>query len=111
LVLLFAAALVVSVAQGAPEGLPGVALGSDVLLHVERAAAFFAIVVAVLSVLAQSTRGRLPTQFTTTGLAYEADAADDTRAAVQDLQAQIDRLYDGLNRLGLHMLRTRIEEE
>jgi hypothetical protein len=101
LLLLLFAALVVSVAQGAPEDLPGVALGSDALLHVERAAAFFAIVVAVLSVLAQSARGRLPTQFSTSGLAYEANAADDTWAAVKDLQAQVDDLQDVVDRLVL----------
>jgi hypothetical protein len=40
LVLLVAAALVVSLIEGAPERLPGVALGSEVLLHAERAVAF-----------------------------------------------------------------------
>jgi hypothetical protein len=77
-----AAGVVVTMIEGAPARLPGVALGSTVLLHVERAAALFAIVVAVLSVLAQATRGRLPTQLSTGGLAYEAEAAADTQAAV-----------------------------
>ena len=74
------------------------------LLHAERAAAIFAIVVAVLSVLAQATRGRLPTQVSTAGLAYEADAAADAKAAVEDLQAQVDDLQDGLDRLGTLVL-------
>jgi len=104
LVLLLAAAFVVSLIEGTPERLPGVALGSDVLLHAERAAAFFAIVVAVLSVLAQATRGRLPTQLSTAGLAYEADAAADSQAAMEDLQAQVDDLQAGLERVGALVL-------
>jgi hypothetical protein len=59
--LLFAG-VVVSLIEGSPERLPGVALGSDVLLHVERAAAIFAILVALMSVLREAARGRLPTQ-------------------------------------------------
>jgi hypothetical protein len=104
LVLLFAAALVVSLVEGVPQRLPGFALGSDVLLHVERAAAIFAIVVAVLSVLAQSTRGRLPTQLSTAGLAYESEAAADAKAAVEDLQAQVDELQHVVARLGAQVL-------
>jgi hypothetical protein len=104
LVVLVGAALTVSVVDGAPDRLPGVALGSEVLLHAERAAAIFAIVVAVVSVLAQATRGRLPTQLSTAGLAYEADAAADAKAAVEDLQAQVDDLQDGLDRLGTLVL-------
>lgn len=108
---LFAAALTVSLVEGVPSRLPAVALGSEVLLHLERAAAFFAIVVAVLSVLAQASRGRLPTQFSTAGLAYEADAAADAKAAVEKLQAQVDGLHDGLQRLNAFGLGMRAPEE
>ncbi len=102
--LLFAAALTVSLAEGAPDRLPGVALGSEVMLHVERGAAVFAIVVAILSVFSQSTRGRLPTQLSTAGLAYDAEAAADTKAAVEGLQAQVDDLQDVVDRLGARAL-------
>jgi hypothetical protein len=51
LTLLIITATVVSLVEGSPDRLPGVALGSPVLLHVERAAAVFAIVVAIVSVL------------------------------------------------------------
>jgi hypothetical protein len=82
----------VTLVEGAPDRLPAVALGSDVLLHVERAAAMFAIVVAVAAVLREGWRGRLPTQVTTSGLAYEGDAAEEAKAAVEHLQDQVDDL-------------------
>ena len=86
------AAILVSLAEGTPERLPGVALGSTVLVHAERALALFAVVIAALSVVLQATRGRLPVEFSTSGLRYEAEAADDMAAAVADLQAQLDDL-------------------
>jgi hypothetical protein len=94
---LLAAAVAVSLTEGAPERLPGVALGSHVLLHVERAAAIFAIVVAVASVLREGGRGRLPTQLTTAGLAYEADVA--AAEAAERLQGQLDELRGQLQTL------------
>jgi len=84
------AALIVSVVQGAPTQLPGIALGSAVLLHAERAAAMFAIVVAVTSVLNEAAQGRLPTQLSTTGLAYAPQDAN--VSTVARLQVQFDRL-------------------
>jgi hypothetical protein len=60
--------------------------------------------VAVLSVLTQATRGRLPTQLSTAGLAYEADAAAAAQWAVEVLQAQVDDLQNGLDRLGAFVL-------
>ncbi|MGH2949769.1 MAG: hypothetical protein ACRDPC_26505 [Solirubrobacteraceae bacterium] len=101
---LLAAAPAVSLIEGAPDRLPGVALGSEVLLHVERAAAIFAIVVAILSVLAQAAQGRLPTQLSTAGLAYEADVTATVERAVQDLQGQVDDLQASLDRLGALVL-------
>lgn len=84
-----AAAVAVTLIEGVPGRLPGVALGSAVLLHVERAGALIAIAVALISILVQATRGRLPNQLSTAGLAYEADAARDTESALADLQGQI----------------------
>jgi hypothetical protein len=60
------------------------------LLHIERAAAVFAIVVAIASVLREASRGRLPTQLSTGGLAFETAATSATEKAFQDLQAQVD---------------------
>jgi hypothetical protein len=99
LVLLLAAAVVVSLIEGAPRELPGVALGSDVLLHVERTAAIFAIVVAMASVLREAARGRLPTQLTTGGLAYEeeiaaAEVADRLQVQLDELRGQVQSLAE-----------------
>ncbi len=94
------AAVLVTLVEGTPSRLPGVALGSTVLLHAERAGAMVAIVVALASMLTQAARGRLPTQLSTAGLAYEAEAAANTQAALEDLQRQIDCLQEGVDRLG-----------
>jgi hypothetical protein len=82
----------VSLSEGMPHRLPGVALGSPVLLQAERALALVAVVIAALSVLARAARGRLPVELSTSGLRYEADAADDAAAAVDQLQDQFDDL-------------------
>jgi hypothetical protein len=90
--MLLLAAICVSVLEGVPRTLPGVALGSPVLLHAERALARVAVVIAAASVLVQAGRGRLPVELSTTVLRYEAEAADDAAAAVAELQAQFDDL-------------------
>jgi hypothetical protein len=90
--LLAGVAVGVSLIEGAPRALPGVALGSPVLLHAERAPALVAIVIAALSVLAQAAGGRLPVELSTSGLRYEAEAADGAAAAVSELQEQYDDL-------------------
>ena len=86
------AAICISMIEGTPQRLPGVALESAVLLHAERALALFAAAIAVLTVLAQAARGRLPIELTSSGLRYEADAADVAATAVTQLQAQVDDL-------------------
>ena len=82
----------VSLIEGTPHQLPGVALGSPVLLHAQRALALLAVTAAALTILVQATRGRLPIELTTRGLRYEAEAADDAAAAAADLQEQVDDL-------------------
>ncbi len=81
-ILFLVAAVGVTFVECTPEVLPGVALGSDVLLHLERVAALSGIVVAIATVLLRAARGRLPTQVSTTGMSYEAAAAEAARAAV-----------------------------
>lgn len=97
LLAVLAAALAASLVEGTPARLPGVALGSAVLLHLERAVTVFAISVAVLSVLVQAARGHLPTQLTTAGLAYEPGA---TAEAVADLQGQVDEIRRDVDSIG-----------
>jgi hypothetical protein len=92
LVLAAALTTATTLAEGAPARLPGVALGSPVLLHAERAAALFGILVALLSVLAQARRGRLPTQLSTGGLGYEGTGEAKATSAVDYVQSQLDRL-------------------
>ena len=62
------------------------------LLHAERALALSAVVVATLSIGVQAARGRLPIEMSTSGLRYEAEAADRAAAAVAELQEQYDDL-------------------
>ena len=87
-----AVCVTVTLIEGRPRHLPGVALGSPVLLHAERALALFAVTVAMLSVGVQAARGRLPIELSTSGLRYEAEAADRAAAAVAELQEQYDDL-------------------
>ena len=100
---LAAGAVVVSVLEGTPRELPAVALGSAVLLHAERALALFGVVVASLSVLVQAARGRLPVELSTSGLRYEAEAAEDAATAVADLQEQLDDLEATVAALADHL--------
>jgi len=90
--LLVAACVVVALIEGVPRHLPGIALGSPVLLQGERVLALLAGSVAVLSIAAQAARGRLPIELSTTGLRYEAEAVDDAATAVADVQEQVNDL-------------------
>jgi hypothetical protein len=86
------ACLAVSLLEGQPRHAPGVALGSVVLLHAERTLALLAVTVAALSIVMHAARGSLPVKLSTSGLRYEAEAADDAAAAVAQLQEQFDDL-------------------
>jgi hypothetical protein len=86
------ACVAVSVIEGRPRQLPGVALGSAVLLHAERTLALLAVIVAALSIAIHAARGRLPVELSTSGLRYEAETADAAAAAVAQLQDQFDDL-------------------
>jgi len=50
------------------------------------------VTAAALSILVQAARSRLPIELSTSGLRYEAEAADDAAAAAADLQEQLDDL-------------------
>ena len=86
------ASVAVTVIEGTPRHLPGVALGSAVLTHAERALTLLAVTVAAASILLQAAHGRLPIELSTSGLRYEAEAADDAAVAVGELQEQFDDL-------------------
>jgi hypothetical protein len=89
---LLVASTVVTLLEGPPRQIPALALGSVVLLHAERVLALVAVSVAVLTIVVRAGRGRLPVELSTSGLRYEAEAADDTARAVADLQTQLDEL-------------------
>ena len=89
---LAAASIAATLVEGTPRDLPGVALGSPVLLHAERALAVLGVVVAMVSILVQAARGRLPVELSASGLRYEAEAAEDAATAAADLQEQLDDL-------------------
>jgi hypothetical protein len=82
----------VSLIEGQPPQVPGVALGSVVLLHAERTLALLAVMVAALSIVGHAARGRLPVELSTSGLRYEAETADHAAVAVTQLQEQFDEL-------------------
>jgi hypothetical protein len=86
------ACIAVSLIEGRPRHLPGVALGSSVLLHAERSLALLALTVGALSIVGHAARGRLPIELSTAGLRYEAEAVEDAAAAVAQLQDQLDDL-------------------
>jgi hypothetical protein len=87
-------ALVATIIEGMPARLPGVALGSPILLHAERALALLAVAAATASIVVQAARGRVPIELSTSGLRYEAEAADSTAAAMVELQEQFDELVE-----------------
>lgn len=94
LVLLLAAS-VTTMAEGAPTRLPSSALGSTVLLHGVRAGALFAIGLAVATVLAQASAGRLPTQVSTAGITY--DPIELVGASTAELQGELDGLKSAMS--------------
>lgn len=86
-VLALAGSIVVTLAEGTPNHLPGVALGSSVLLHIERGAAMFLGFVAGAVILIRSARGDLPTELGTRGLRYAEDAGAAVRYATEKVDA------------------------
>jgi len=72
------------------DGLPGIALGSEALLAVERTAAFFVAWMLALMILAESCRGRLPLEISGRGVRY-ADVPT-SQAGVQEVRKLIRRL-------------------
>jgi hypothetical protein len=76
------------------EPLPGVALGSDLVLAAERATALFAGWMLVLVVVSRALAGELPLEITSRGFRYaEAETTRRTTAqlerSVEDLEADL----------------------
>lgn len=92
-----AVAVLVPFWMATPEKLPGVALGSEALLHVERTLAMLVALLFLLVVAVRGWRGQLPKALSGRGIEYEevvrttADAArameDTAKATVEALDA------------------------
>ncbi len=85
-------AVAISLVEGAPARLPGLALGSGVLLHAERTLALLAVAIAVVTIVTRAAQGRLPVELSTTGVRYEPAVPRVTAANVEELQGDVDDL-------------------
>ena len=71
--------------------LPGVALGSETVLIVERVLALFAAWLLVLVVIAQASRGRLPIEISGRGVRYaDGNETQDSLASAQRALSDLD---------------------
>jgi hypothetical protein len=64
---------------------PGIALGSPLILHVERAAALFAVLLLVFTTLVYAWKGVLPSEISSQGVGY-AEITDKTETTLKELQ-------------------------
>lgn len=67
----FGIGLAISIVVGPPSTMPGVALGSTMLLHVERAVTLLAAVLLIAVILDQAWDGELPSEISGKGVKYE----------------------------------------
>jgi hypothetical protein len=100
---LLVAAVGVSAVLGARHPYPGIALGSGLVLVLERAALLWVGALAALVVLGQAWRGRLPTSIGSQGLGYDAESVgrelDEGRGGIEFLQAKVQDNADLLDEL------------
>lgn len=92
----------VSVVVGADRPYPGVALGSGLLLELERAVAVWAVVLLALVVGDQALRGRLPDEIGGRGVRYAAeeqvDEVADANGALSDRVEALEVAFDVFER-------------
>jgi hypothetical protein len=96
-VTLVVASLVAAVARAAPHTLPTIALGSDIVLYVERAAAVFAVLFLALLVIYRAFLGELPSELSGRGVKYaDVDAVEQLRAELTDAIAKLKQNQEDL---------------
>jgi hypothetical protein len=95
LCLLLGFSLFIAICSGTPQHVPAVALGSPLLLCLERTLAMFAGVLVLMVVLVEAWRGNLPAEISGRGVRYErlrkgtADAlASLTKAVAEERKAR-----------------------
>lgn len=87
------AAFAASLTSGTPDDLPGIALGSSWLLHVQRAAAATTAYLLLMVVLARSWAGDLPHELGTGGMRYSVrEVKRETHAVFGATARAIDEL-------------------
>ncbi len=85
-------AIVVSAMSAVPKHLPGIALDSDALFYLERAAVVIAAMIAGFGLLGNALLGNLPIGFSTTGLTYADQATKAARAAKEANETVVKRV-------------------
>lgn len=95
--LLIVASIVGAAWTAMPDPLPGLAMGSKVVLFTERAATIFAVLFLLALVVIRAVQGKLPQELSGRGVKYaESDAVDALRKDINDvlvaMNAQIDEL-------------------
>jgi hypothetical protein len=91
-ILVFTGALLLSVEHGPPAELPAIALGWDLLLHLERAILATTLLIALAAIVAQGFAGNLPIEFTGQGFRYRAEGLYiSTEQGVKALTEEADR--------------------
>jgi len=83
---LLAVAAALGVVDGSPTKLPDVALGSVVLLQLERLAIAIAVLAFVATIIVRALAGDLPIKFGSTGVEYAGQAATDLQQRVALLE-------------------------
>jgi hypothetical protein len=98
------AAVIVTCLAGTPAPLPDVALGSAILLHVERTVALLSGSVVVLILITKAWSGQLPTEMSTQGFRYAeagvvamntADQIEEIQSEIAGLRSYLERIEDG----------------
>jgi hypothetical protein len=83
-------ALVLGFVGGHADPLPGAALGSPLVLHLERSVAIFAGLFLGLLVVSHAFRGELPTELSGRGVTYASrDGVDALRSELRETLAEL----------------------